>query len=75
MTTKQQIQREVNSIDEQYLDELHEWIERFLESKPRARKQSLMSQLKAVKIQGPSDFSTELDLYASGEKSVGQNIR
>jgi len=43
--------------------------------KQRANKQSLMSQLKNIKIDGPEDFAENIDLYLSGEKRIETDIR
>jgi hypothetical protein len=32
---------------------------------------SLLSKLENIKIEGPEDFSGNLDLYLSGEKTIG----
>lgn len=49
----------------------HSW----LETKKSNRKQSLMTQLKNIKIDGPEDFAANLDLYLSGEKRIEPDIR
>lgn len=38
-------------------------------------KQSLMSKLKNIKIDGPDDFATNFDLYLSGDKRIEPDIR
>jgi hypothetical protein len=38
------------------------------ESKKEAAAPSLMTKLKQIKIDAPTDFATNLDLYVSGEK-------
>lgn len=70
MTTKELIQAEIDTLNENDLDELYNLIKRFLESKKRASPPSLMSKLKQIQIYAPADFATNLDLYVSGEKSV-----
>jgi len=39
------------------------------------KKQSLMSKLKNIKIDGPEDFAENIDLYLSGEKRIEPDIR
>lgn len=34
----------------------------------------IMSKLKRVKINAPADFASNLDLYLSGEKRVGEDV-
>ncbi|MCL5999270.1 MAG: hypothetical protein M1546_24875 [Chloroflexi bacterium] len=63
MTTKELIQQEINAIDEQYLDDLYRLIKSFAEAKQRYGKPSFMSRLRAIRIDGPEDFSANLDEY------------
>ena len=70
MTTKELIHAEVDRVRDEYLDELYRLIKDFARSKERAQKLSLMSRLKCIKIEAPEDFTENLDLYVSGEKSV-----
>ena len=72
MTTKELIKSEIDVIDDEYLDELYKIIKQFIKTKAGAGKAAqpneLMTRLRAHKIQGPEDFSENLDLYLSGEK-------
>lgn len=43
--------------------------------KQSATKQSLMSKFKNIKIDGPDDFAENFDLYLSGDKRIGPDIR
>ncbi len=70
MTNKEKIQAEIDSISEEYFDELYLLINNFARTKPRKNKPTLMSQLKSIQIDAPEDFAANLDLYLSGEKSV-----
>lgn len=45
------------------------------QSEQSGKKQSLISKLKQIKIDGPEDFAENLDLYLSGEKRVEPDIR
>ncbi|HEX9987815.1 MAG TPA: SRPBCC domain-containing protein [Chloroflexia bacterium] len=38
--------------------------------RPEDMKQSLMSRLRNIKIEGPEDFAANIDLYMSGEKRI-----
>ncbi|NEP02081.1 MAG: hypothetical protein F6K58_26185 [Symploca sp. SIO2E9] len=69
MTTKKKIHAEIDSFSEEYLDELYLLIKNFAKSKQQHRKSSLMSKLKSIKIDAPSDFAANLNLYASEEKN------
>jgi hypothetical protein len=77
MTLKELIKAEVDEVPEERLDELHHLIQNFKEEAPgqRAARPSLMSRLKRIKIDAPEDFSANLDLYLSGEKSVDPDLR
>lgn len=74
MITKELIHSEIDRLSDDYLDELYSVIKHFAETKKNG-KQSFMSKLKSIKINAPEDFSTNLDLYTSGEKSVEPNLR
>ena len=75
MSTKELIHAEIDSVSEEYLDELYRLIKHFAQSKQQAQKPSFMAQLKSIKIDAPQDFATNLDLYLSGEKRVEPDLR
>ncbi len=75
MTTKELIQVEIDRISEQDLDELYKLVKDFTQSKQQDQKQSFMSKLRNIKIDAPEDFSTNFDLYMSGEKRAEPNLR
>ena len=56
------------------LDELYALIRDFAASKPASDRLGIMARLRDVRIEAPSDFATNLDLYLSGEKSVPEDI-
>ena len=68
MTTKEMIHAQIDSFQEEDLDELYTLIMSFARSKEADKKESIMSKLRKIKIHGPPDFATNLDLYLSGEK-------
>lgn len=70
MTNKEKIYAEIDSISEEYFDELYLLIKKFAETKPVPNKPTFMSKLKCIEIDAPEDFTANLDLYLSGEKSV-----
>lgn len=72
MTLREEIVEKVNKMPESSLPEVLQKIEE-LESK--AAKPSLMEQLRKIKIQGPPDFSRNIDLYLNGEKDFDENIK
>lgn len=75
MITKELIHSEIDSINDEYLDELYSVIKSFIESRKNNKKQSFMSKLKSIKINAPADFAANLDQYMSGEKRVKSNLR
>lgn len=70
MTTKELIEAEIEHLDEAQLNQLYQVARRLSESKKPPATPSLMGKLKQVKIDGPEDFATNLELYLSGEKRV-----
>jgi hypothetical protein len=74
MTTKELIQAEIEHLSERELEELYKLVKNFSQSK-QSDKQSLMSKLRRIKIDAPEDFSTNFDLYLTGEKSAEPNLR
>ena len=71
MTKKEQIKYEIDNIREEYLDELYKVIKKFVEVKKKSQGKRFLSKLKEIKIDGPEDFSENIDLYLTGEKKVG----
>ena len=61
MTTKELIEKELATLDEKDLSEIYGIVKGFIESKRSAAPGSLMSKLKRVKIDAPTDFATHLD--------------
>ena len=74
MTTRELIQAEIGKIPEERLDELYALIRGFVASKAGSPGRGVMAKLREVRIEAPPDFAANLDLYLSGEKSVGENV-
>lgn len=72
MTIREQIVSKVQKLPEGVLPEVYEFVEKFEEKKDEP---GLLRRLQKIKIQGPSDFSRNIDLYLSGEKEIEKNIR
>ncbi|MBW4688483.1 MAG: hypothetical protein KME40_26185 [Komarekiella atlantica HA4396-MV6] len=66
MTTKEEIKAEIDSLNEEYLNELYLLIKDFAQSKQQPKKASFMSKLKQIKIEAPENFAAHLDLYVDG---------
>jgi len=74
MTTKELIQSEIDRVSEDDLDELYQLVKDFTQSRQQNARQSLMSKLRSIKIDAPDDFSTNFDLYVSGEKHAEPDL-
>ncbi len=73
MTTKERIYTEIETLDEDELQQLLGVIENLTQAKPQttaARKPGLLSRLKEIHINAPEDFSANIDQYMNGEKSI-----
>jgi hypothetical protein len=70
MITKEEIKSEVEKVPEERLAELYRIVKSFTESKSTSSKPTLMSKLKRVRISAPPDFSENIDLYLTGEKTI-----
>jgi hypothetical protein len=70
MTLKELIYEEINKLEEENLNELYEVVKRFAQVKSTQPKLGALAKLKRVKIQAPSDFTANLDLYINGEKEI-----
>lgn len=71
MTTKEKIIEELSRLDEASLSEVHAVVRRLSEPKAELPSQeSIMAKLRRIKINAPPDFSKNLDLYLTGEKTI-----
>ena len=64
------IKAEVDSINEKYLDQIYNYIltKQDIREISTSVKQSLMSKLRAIKIEAPEDFAGNFELYLRGEQ-------
>ncbi len=67
MNIREEIVEKIQRIPENRLSEFCKVVEEFVEEKP---KEGLLKRLQKIKIDGPPDFSRNIDLYMSGEKSL-----
>lgn len=65
MTIREKILEKVQNLPENVLNDVYDIVEKIEE---REKTPSLMERLRKIKIDGPSDFSRNIDLYLSGEK-------
>jgi len=70
MVTKEEIKSEIEKVPEDRLAELYQIIKRFTRSRPVSSQLTLMSKLRRVRISAPPDFSENIDLYLTGEKTI-----
>jgi hypothetical protein len=70
VATKEEIKSEIEKVPEERLAELYQIVKRFTQSRPSSSKPTLMSKLRRVRITAPHDFSENIDLYLTGEKTV-----
>ena len=75
MDKREQIKREVDKISDDCLDQLHRLIQEFKSWGPKPGEKTLLEKLQEIKIQGPVDWSENLDLYLTGEKNFDENVR
>ncbi|MFK5970203.1 MAG: hypothetical protein QM487_08825 [Candidatus Marithrix sp.] len=74
MTTKELIQAEIDTLNEDNLNELHTLIKQFAQSKQKPAHQSLMEKLRQIHIDAPADFSTNFNQYINGKKNAKTDI-
>jgi hypothetical protein len=61
----------VDSVDEKRLDDLYRMASAIAENERPEGRRDLITMLREISIDGPEDFSENLDMYASGEKTIG----
>jgi hypothetical protein len=71
MVTKEIIKSEIERVPEECLEELYEVVKIYSRTETESNGETLFSKLKKISIDGPEDFSENLDMYLSGEKTIG----
>ena len=71
MVTREIIKSEIEKVPEERLVELYEAVKIYSRNETESNGGTLFSKLKKISIDGPEDFSENLDLYLSGEKTIG----
>lgn len=74
MTTRELIQAEIANVPDENLEELYRLLRRFTAPKEVPPEPGIMTKLRGLQIEAPEDFATNLDLYLSGEKRVGEDV-
>ena len=71
MISKELIKAEIEKVPEERLDSLYSVVKEFARPTATNGDRSLMSKLQDVSIAAPEDFAENIDLYLSGEKTIG----
>lgn len=71
MISKELIKSEIEKVPEDRLVELYSVVKRYSEPAGNGDGRSFMSKLREITIDGPEDFSENIDLYLTGEKTIG----
>lgn len=70
MSIKERIEAEIQHFDEEQLQQVYHVVRQLSALQTPKSPTSLMAKLQKVTIEGPEDFSSNHDLYLSGEKRV-----
>ena len=71
MTIREQLVSKVQRLPDDSLSEVFEFVQSI---EAKTEQPSLMQRLRKIQIQGPRDFSENIDLYLSGEKKIEDNL-
>ena len=71
MISKELIKAEIERVPDERLDVLYSVVKEFARPANANGGRSLMSKLREISIDGPEDFAENIDLYLSGEKTIG----
>jgi hypothetical protein len=76
MTTREKINAELDKLDEADLKEVLLHVKDVVKSRRKKKKRGpgALRALARIKIQGPPDWSRNLDLYLSGEKRLEDHL-
>jgi len=73
--TKEDIKQEIEKVPDEKLETLYKYVKQLTEIKPKKQsKESFMAKMRKIKINAPPDFSRNIDLYLSGEKTIEKNL-
>ena len=71
MISKELIKSEIEKVPEDRLEELYSIVRIYSEPGGNGAGRTLMSALREITIDGPEDFAENIDLYLTGEKTIG----
>ena len=75
MVTKEVLRTQIDQVSDEDAEALYHLIQTFVRARQRERRAGLLARLSQIKIEAEPDFATNLDLYLSGEKCGGQDLR
>ncbi len=69
--TKEDIKKEIEKVPNEKLETLYKYVVNLTEVKVKEEsKETFMAKMRKIKIDAPPDFSRNIDLYLSGEKTI-----
>ena len=74
MTIREKLHAEIDNLDEQSVDTVYEMVRQYAALRTGERGGDLLTMLQQIKIDGPADFSENLDLYLYGGKSFPEDV-
>jgi len=77
MDKRERLKAEIETLSDDRLNDLLSFIERW-KKRPRPLnpgEKSILEKLLEIKIDGPPDFSENLDLYLNGDKKFEDDVR
>lgn len=75
MTTRELLHAKIDQLDEQSLAAVYQLVRQYASSRDESRSGGLLSKLKKIQIDGPPDFSINLDHYLYGDGGAQEDIR
>jgi hypothetical protein len=74
MTTRDLLHAAIDNLDPHGVDAVYQLVRSYAESQTNSRSGELLTLLQTVTIDGPADFSANLDSYLRGEKIASNNV-
>ena len=71
MISRELIKSEIEKVPENQLEELYSVVRTYSKPTENGDERSLLSKLREITIDGPEDFAENIDLYMTGEKTIG----
>lgn len=74
MTTREKLHAEIDNLDEKSVDAVYQVVQQYAAQQREVRSGGLLSKLQEIKIDGPVDFSINLDHYLYGVERVQEDL-